>query len=88
MKIIFTKDITKDIKKIKDKKLIAKITEVIINMEQVSAIEQLAGVKKLSSQQMAFRTRIGDYRLGFFLENDTIILARFLKRADIYKVFP
>lgn len=88
MKIIFTKAIEKDVKKIKDQKLIAKITEVITNMEQVSAIEQLVAVKKLSGQQMAFRIRIGDYRLGFFLENNTIILARFLKRNDIYKVFP
>jgi hypothetical protein len=26
--------------------------------------------------------------LGFFKENETIILVRFLKRADIYKLFP
>ena len=51
-------------------------------------LDSLKGVKKLHGHFFAYRIRIGDYRLGFFKENETIILVRFLKRADIYKLFP
>lgn len=36
----------------------------------------------------AFRIRIKDYRLGFYLEKDTILISRLLNRKDIYKYFP
>ena len=36
----------------------------------------------------AYRIRIGDYRLGFYFEDNSIDIARFLKRDDIHKVFP
>jgi mRNA-degrading endonuclease RelE of RelBE toxin-antitoxin system len=31
---------------------------------------------------------IGDYRIGFYYENNQIELVRVVKRNDIYKVFP
>ena len=42
----------------------------------------------MKGHSYAYRIRIGDYRLGFYFEDNTIFLARFLKRSDIYKVFP
>ncbi|MCF6214216.1 MAG: type II toxin-antitoxin system RelE/ParE family toxin [Flavobacteriaceae bacterium] len=88
MKIVYTKSVTKDVKKIKDKKVISKITLVIKNIKDSSNLGQLQSVKKLSGHPLAYRIRIGDYRLGFYYENNTIILMRFLKRSDIYKLFP
>ena len=88
MKLIYTKAITKDVRKIKDKKLKSKIANVIISMKASSEIEQLKSLKKMSGHPSAYRIRIGNYRLGFYLVNETIVLARFLKRNDIYKVFP
>ncbi|MBP1468695.1 type II toxin-antitoxin system RelE/ParE family toxin [Candidatus Chloroploca sp. M-50] len=35
-----------------------------------------------------YRIRIGDYRLGLFVEDDTITVVRFLHRRDIYRYFP
>jgi len=88
MKIVYTKSVTKDVRKIKDKKLIAKVSLVINNMKETSDMSQLKSVKKLSGHPLAYRIRIGNYRLGFYYENDTITLIRFLKRNDIYKIFP
>jgi mRNA-degrading endonuclease RelE of RelBE toxin-antitoxin system len=36
----------------------------------------------------AYRIRIGDYRIGIFFKEDTVIFARILHRKDIYKLFP
>ena len=48
----------------------------------------LPNIKKLSGHVSAYRLRIGDYRVGFFIVDETVILARVVHRKDIYKVFP
>ena len=88
MKIIYTKAITKDVQKLKDKKLISKITVVINEMKNISKLEELKATKKMTGHPFAYRVRIGNYRLGFYCEKNTIILARFVKRNDIYRLFP
>ena len=88
MNVVYTKTITKDVIKIKDKTLILKITTVIETLKKAERIDAINGIKKIKGEQTAFRLRIGNYRLGFYHNNKTIILARFLKRNDIYKVFP
>ena len=57
-------------------------------MESVDSIDDLPNVKKLKGHKSACRIRVGDYRLGFFYENATISIARFVHRKDIYKIFP
>lgn len=88
MKLIFTKAITKDVRKIKDKKLQQKIEETILSLKNASELFEVSSVKKISGHPDAYRIRIGDYRLGFYVHEETIILMRFLKRNDIYKNFP
>ena len=51
------------------------------------SIKKMAGSKKLK----AFRLRLSensDYRIGFYLEGDTVVLSRILNRKEIYKKFP
>jgi len=88
MKIKYLRSAQKDVKKIKDKKVQKNIRNEIALMKKASNIQELVNVKKLAGHPNAFRMRIGNYRLGFYLENDTILLARFVKRNDIYKLFP
>jgi mRNA interferase RelE/StbE len=57
-------------------------------MESVDSLEKIPNTKKLKGHKTAYRTRVGDYRLGFFFENSTMLLARFVHRKDIYKIFP
>ena len=51
------------------------------------SVRKMAGSKKLK----AFRLRLSensDYRIGFYLEDDTVVLSRILNRKEIYKKFP
>ncbi|MGB0887251.1 MAG: type II toxin-antitoxin system RelE family toxin [Vicingaceae bacterium] len=76
-------------KHLKDKKLIDKITATVNGLKAAKSFENIKGIKKMKSKNIvAYRIRIGDYRLGFYVNNDVITLARFIKRNDIYKVFP
>jgi len=88
MQVFFLRSFLTDIKKINDKKLKSKIKEFIIALETAEGVEELTNVKKLKGFSTAYRCRIGDYRLGFYKDENAIELARFVKRNDIYKVFP
>ena len=88
MEVIFLKSFLTDIKKIKKKKMKFKIKEFIIELEKAEILEEVSNVKKLKGYSSAFRWRTGDYRLGFYKDENIIELARFLKRNDIYKIFP
>jgi mRNA interferase RelE/StbE len=73
---------------IKSKPLKQSLIRLIESMEEVDNLNKVPNTKKLKGHKSAYRTRLGDYRLGFFFENSAILLARFLHRKDIYKVFP
>jgi mRNA interferase RelE/StbE len=88
MKVEFLKKFSKDLDNLKQKHVKLDLMHLIESMEGVDGLEKIPNTKKLKGHKAAYRTRIGDYRLGFFFENSTITLARFLHRKDIYKIFP
>lgn len=88
MKVEFLKKFSKDLDAVKSKPVKQSVIRLIELMETVDALDKISNTKKLKGHRSAYRTRIGDYRLGFFFENSTILLARFLHRKDIYKIFP
>lgn len=88
MQVIFLKSFFKDIKKIKDKKLKSQLRAVIIEIENAQDLYNIHNIKRLTGFQGVYRIRLGNYRLGLFLKDDTVEVARFIKREDIYKLFP
>ncbi|MGN5955441.1 type II toxin-antitoxin system RelE family toxin [Sphingobacterium lactis] len=88
MNIIYLRSFVNDIKKIKDKALKAKIKDFIIQLESAETLSDIAGISKIQGFSTAYRYRIGDFRIGFFKHENSVELARFVKRNDIYKVFP
>lgn len=88
MKVLYEKSFLKDIAKIKDKKVLNRISDTIGLVKTMRDLKTLPNVKKIKGHPSAFRIRIGDYRLGFFYENETVIFSRFLNRKDIYNYFP
>ena len=88
MKVEFLKRFSKDLDDVKSKPVKQSIIRAIELMETVDSLEKIPNIKKLKGHKSAYRIRIGDYRVGFFFENSTILLARFLHRKDIYRNFP
>lgn len=88
MKVVFRRSFAKDLKKIRRKALLQEIQTIIEQIEQSSTLFDLPNVKHLTSAGSYFRIRMGDYRLGLVMEEDTVIVVRFLHRRDIYRYFP
>lgn len=88
MKVEFRKSFEKDLRKLKDQPLLAKIKAVIEAVEQAATLESVFNLKKLKGEDNYFRIRIGDYRIGLFLNGDTILFVRILHRREFYRYFP
>ncbi|QSE96281.1 type II toxin-antitoxin system RelE family toxin [Fulvivirga lutea] len=88
MLVIFLKSFLNDIKKINDAKLKQRLKTIIEKLESEESLEEIANLKKLRGHPTAYRIRLGDYRIGLFYDQEEVKLVRFLKRSDIYKLFP
>jgi len=88
MKIVFLKSFLNDIQKIKDPETALKVELLILELKSATSLRDVKNVKKMQGYAGAYRIRIGDYRMGIYKEFDSVELARFVKRNDIYKVFP
>lgn len=87
MQVVYTSAIKKDVKGIKDQKVIHNLKRITDSLEKAPDLAKVSYLKKLKNLKgnpPAFRIRLGTYRLCFFLEANTIILARFVKRDEGY----
>ncbi len=89
MKVNGEKTFERDIGKIRDKALLTKIMDIIIQLENASSIFEIHNCKKIEGYDNYYRFRIGDYRLGVKISSrQEAVLIRFLHRKDIYRYFP
>ena len=88
MNVVFLNSFKKDVLKITNVKLKEQVKSVILAVEVAESIKELTNLKKLKGYPTAYRIRIGDYRLGLYIEKEKVEMARLVKRNDIYKVFP
>ena len=78
----------KDTDKIKDKRILVKIVDVIEKVREADDIISIKNIKKLKGSNKFYRIRIGDFRIGIIIDNDIVEFIRCLDRKDIYKYFP
>jgi len=88
MEVTFLKSFAKDIKKVKDKKLKRQIKESILEVEKAFDISEISNIKKLKGFQGVYRIRVGNHRIGLYITDNRVEFACFVKREDIYKLFP
>lgn len=79
----------KDLKALKSTPVYDSIkTLVFETIPNCSSLEEVRNLTKLTGYEAAYRIRVGDYRIGLFVEEDTITFARVLHRKEIYRYFP
>jgi mRNA interferase RelE/StbE len=88
MKIKFESKFEKDIRTIKDKKLLAKLKDIILEFKQASTLDEIKTVKKMQDHPSFYPLKIGDYRVEIEVIDNELIFVRFLHRKDIYRFFP
>jgi len=85
----FKKSFARDLKKRKtDKPLLDRVRQIIKEVEEAQDINGIRNLKKLKAQGNHYRIRMGDYRLGLVIEEDTVCFVRFLHRGEVYTYFP
>ncbi len=88
MKIAFRSSFLKDLGAITDAKLKKRIAEVIEEVETAERLIDIGGMKALTGQQGFHRIRVGSYRIGVTVSNDTVEFVRCLHRREVYRFFP
>jgi len=88
MKVSYDKSFYKRLIKIKDKTILEKVKQAILQAEAATEIQQIHSIKKMEGFKSFYRIRIGDYRIGIELRNDTLWFITVANRKDIYKSFP
>jgi mRNA interferase RelE/StbE len=88
MRVEFRKTFEKDLRKLNDKSLLAKLKAAIETIEQADSLDAIPNLKKLKGDDGYFRIRIGDYRVGLFLAEETLLFVRVMHRREFYRYFP
>jgi mRNA interferase RelE/StbE len=82
------KSFLKDAERIKDQRLLNRIANCINQVIETDSLDRINSVKKLKGEACFYRIRLGDYRVGLRVDQDTVIFIRLLHRKEIYKYFP
>ncbi len=88
MKVEFKKSFLKELKKLKNKSLKNSIADCIVQVESAENISHIKNLKKLTGYDVYYRIRVGDYRIGFKIENEVVYFVVFEHRKEIYRKFP
>lgn len=89
MNIEFDKSFEKSLRHVHNPRILRRLKRIIIQFENYPSISEIPNIKKLAGFSSYYRIRIGDYRVGFEIVNNSIV--RFIviaHRKDIYKIFP
>jgi mRNA interferase RelE/StbE len=89
VKFRIEKSFDRDADRVKDKKVLRKLRDLLATIENADVIQEIPHVKKIEGYRSYYRIKVGDYRLGMEAVSKTeLVLLRFLQRKDIYRYFP
>ena len=80
MEVEFLSKFNKDLFKITSRSVKFQISKVIDQVESAPSVESVLRIKKLKGYRNAYRIRVGDYRIGLFIEGNTVQFVRVIHR--------
>ena len=88
MKVRFKASFATDLRALKDRPILDRIKATIATVESAESLLELSNLKKLRGGGAYYRVRVGDYRVGIAVEEDTVVFVRVLHRREVYRYFP
>ena len=89
MNIEFDRSFEKSLDRLQNPGILKRTEGIIIQIEAAKSLTELSNIKKLTGFPNYFRSRIGDYSLGFeSIDKNTIRFIIIAHRKDIYQSFP
>jgi mRNA interferase RelE/StbE len=69
-------------------KILERIQQVIEEVEVANMLIEIRNIKALQGYEGFYRIRVGDYRIGLFIEKGVVAFIRVLHRKEVYRYFP
>jgi mRNA-degrading endonuclease RelE of RelBE toxin-antitoxin system len=88
MKLKYATSFERDLRAIKEQSVRSQVRAALETLQGAPSLREVSNVKKLQGEENAYRIRVGEFRIGAVLQDDTLVLVRFLHRRDIYRYFP
>jgi mRNA interferase RelE/StbE len=88
VKTEFRKSFEKDLRKLRDPQVLARVKAVILDIESAVSLDEISNIKKLTAKGSFYRIRVGDYRIGIIAEGELVTFIRVLHRKEMYRNFP
>lgn len=88
MNVEFRRSFVRDLEVIRDSRLKQRVRDVIVAVEAAKVLAEVGNVRKLRDEDIYYRIRVGEYRIGLIWDGEIVAFVRFLHRKDIYRYFP
>ncbi len=89
MKIQISKRFIKDTESITDPRILAKIRKLLDEAKIAGSVSDIPGVEAMAGNPNFYRIKFDyRYRIGIYLDQDTLQFLRVGARGDFYKKFP
>jgi mRNA-degrading endonuclease RelE of RelBE toxin-antitoxin system len=89
MNIKISKRFVKDTQKITDKRILAKIRQLLIEANTINSLAELTDITEMSGYSNFYRIKFDyRYRIGIYFDGEIIEFLRVGNREDFYKKFP
>ena len=88
MKQVFYTSFQRDLKKIRDKSIAQAVKDFIELTSLCNSTSEIPHLVKMKGHKTAYRFRVNNYRIGLFIENNTLYFSACDHRKNIYKRFP
>jgi len=89
LKVLYAKALLRDLEAVsRNPGVKKKLSKLIETLMATDTLDGIRNIKKIEGYDCYYRLRIGDYRLGLKISDNTVELIRFLHRRDIYRRFP
>ena len=80
MKVSVLKKAQKDLKNIDD----SVVKVILLAINSLKDFPNISNIKKLKNHKPIYRKRVGDFRILFDVDDDTIYVGRILHRKEAY----
>ncbi|MDX1919834.1 MAG: hypothetical protein SFU25_03760 [Candidatus Caenarcaniphilales bacterium] len=88
MKLLIKDSFQKELKKYKSGKLLKQVGEILEKIKLCKHIWDVGDVKLMQGTKDFFRIRVGNFRIGIKIQDETVFVIKFAIRGNFYKNFP
>jgi len=88
MKVVFAESFARDLERVRNKRVLSQMKDLIRAVRAASSPGDLALLKPLRRYESFYRIRVGQYRVGIEIVKRKISFVRLVHRRDLYRYFP